>query len=545
MSTNGIDFVIGGKDQAKPAFSSVEKSLERLEKKTEALASSTKMLTTVTGGLAAIYGAVQAVTASLGGISAINAAYDQQADAVKGLETALALQGVAVDAESARLKTFAGEMQKLTGVGDEVTIGLMKQAAMLGVSSAQLDDTAKAAIGLSEATGKSLDESLKLVKNSLEGEFGAFGEIIPAIKTMQTEEEKLAAVLALSQRGLDAKAESSKTVAGMSDRASGAIGDLMESVGALLAPVRVLISAGLQTLAESLQSVLAPSVEYAAGVLENIGPIMDYVKESVIQGVNAAIEAFTFFEVILTNLDSIWAVVVAQAELYMLQLAGAVEHALLVTIPAYAEWFRENFVNLLRDALLLAVTVAENHVKKLIDIFKALWEFIASGGTSDVLGQLGEISGRSYLEGFESSLTDFPEIATRAITSREKELASTIGTIATNLGEEFNTKLQDRIIVAGDGVADAMTKEIDLKIGEKTASELASSGGGGAQSLQASESRLLTRGQSESPVEKTNQLMASMNDLMKATQGMTQEQLAEMRRIAENTSKSVNLVGVT
>jgi hypothetical protein len=63
--------------------------------------------------------------------------------------------------------------------------------------------------------------------------------------------------------------------------------------------------------------------------------------------------------------------------------------------------------------------------------------------------------------------------------------------------------------------------------------------------LQASESRLLTRGQSESPVEKTNQLMASMNDLMKATQGMTQEQLAEMRRIAENTSKSVNLVGVT
>ena len=90
-----------------------------------------------------------------------------------------------------------------------------------------------------------------------------------------------------------------------------------------------------------------------------------------------------------------------------------------------------------------------------------------------------------------------------------------------------------------------MTKEIDLKIGEKTASELASSGGGGAQSLQASESRLLTRGQSESPVEKTNQLMASMNDLMKATQGMTQEQLNEMRRIAENTAKSVNLVGVT
>jgi hypothetical protein len=64
------------------------------------------------------------------------------------------LQGVAVDVESKRLQAFASDMQKLTGVGDEVTLGLMRQAAMLGVDADQLDDAAKAAIGLSEATGK-------------------------------------------------------------------------------------------------------------------------------------------------------------------------------------------------------------------------------------------------------------------------------------------------------------------------------------------------------------------------------------------------------
>jgi hypothetical protein len=189
----------------------------------------------------------------------LNAAYDQQAEAVKGLEVALKLQGASVDVESSRLQKFAGDMQKLTGVGDEVTLGLMQQASMLGVTSDQLDDAAKAAIGLSEASGRGLAESMKLVNGALAGEFGAFGEIIPAIKTMTTEEEKLAAVLAFTQKGLEAKAETSNTVAGMSERASGAIGDLMESVGALLAPVRILISAGIQTLAESLQTVAGSS----------------------------------------------------------------------------------------------------------------------------------------------------------------------------------------------------------------------------------------------------------------------------------------------
>jgi hypothetical protein len=137
----------------------------------------------------------------------------------------------------------------------------------------------------------------------------------------------------------------------MADRASGAVGDLMESVGALLAPVRILISAGIQTLAESLQTLLVPAVAYAEEVLANIGPVMDWVKEKVIAGVNLMVGAFTFFEVILTNLDSVWSLVVAQTELYMLQISGAIMHALTEVIPAYAVWFGENFVNLIRDGL--------------------------------------------------------------------------------------------------------------------------------------------------------------------------------------------------
>ena len=497
---NGIDFVIGGKDQAKPAMSSVEKSLERLEKKTDSLGSATSRLSRVTSVLAAAYVAVKGAVAAIGGINALNAAYDQQAEAVKGLEVALGLQGASVDVESRRLQKFAGDMQKLTGVGDEVTIGLMKQSAMLGVSSSQLDDVTKAAIGLSEATGKSLDESLKLVTNSLAGEFGAFGEIIPAIKDMTTKEEQLHAVLELSAKGLKAKAEASNTVAGMSDRASGAIGDLMESVGALLAPVRILISAGIKTLAESLQTLLVPAVAYAEEVLANIGPIMDWVKEKVIAGINLMVGAFTFFEVILTNLDSVWSLVVAQTELYMLQISGAIMHALTEVIPAYATWFGENFVNLMRDAVMLAYTVVSNHIQKIVDAFMALWEFVASGGTSDILGKLGEIAGRSYLEGFESSLTALPDIAARTITDREKDLAETIGDIGGRLGEEFSRKMKERMVGVGDDLTDELDRDFELKLNKRN-------DGTFGTSINATESRLLTRG----PASSFDKLLAATN----------------------------------
>jgi hypothetical protein len=546
--SNGIDFVIGGKDKASPAMDSAAKSMRKLETGAERLGNATKSLMATFAPLLAVYGAVKSVMAATDFIKNSSEAYDIQTAAVNRLEVALKLQGAAVEGESARLQTFAGDMQKLTGVGDELTLGLMNQAAMMGVNSEQLDDAAKAAIGLSEATGKSLDESLKMVTNSLQGEFGAFGEVIPAIKTMQTEEEKLAAVLALSAKGLEAKTEASNTVAGMSERASGAVGDLMESVGALIAPVRILISQGIKTLAESMQTLLVPAVEYANSVLANIGPLMDWVKEKVVAGVNLMVGAFTFFEVVISNLDKIWVAMVAQAELYLLQMSGAVMHALTVTIPAYASWFAENFVNLIRDGLMLAFTVVTNHVTKIIDAFKALWDFIASGGQTDVLGQLGDIAGRSYLEGFESSLTDLPEIAGRKISEREKELAATIGQIGADLGEEFSTKFAERMVGMGDGLSDEFSKEIDLKVNKKIDDQLGTKSGGALGPLSASESRLLTRG----PADKQADLLTKLLNEIKKTvnpiinsEAAAMEAASALQQIAENTDNTTQLVPTT
>lgn len=446
MATNGIDFVIGGKDQAGSAMGKVEKSLQRLEEKTESLSNSTNALAMVTVALAAAYGALKAGMALLGGIEAVNEAYDKQTEAVRGLNNALALQGANVDAESARLQQFASDMQALTGVGDEVTLGLIRQAQQMGTTTDQLDDMARAGIGLGEAFGTSAEGGMAMMRQAQQRNFSAFEAMFPQMRYMQSLDEKLAFASQLAARGLEQKAEGAGSAAGMAARASGAIGDLMEKVGAIMAPIRILISAGLQTLAESLQTVIVPAVTMAEDALDNIGPLMDWVRQKVVEAVNLMVKAFTFLEVIITNLDVVWEMVTTNAALWMERISGVVEHALTVQIPAYASWFGENFVNLIRDALNLAFTVVVNHIAKIVDAFEALWNFVATMGESDIARDLGNIAGRSWLEGFESSLTSLPEVAVRKLSEREKDLADKMRGLGGRLGDEFANKIKDRMI---------------------------------------------------------------------------------------------------
>jgi len=547
VSSNGIDFVIGGKDQAKPAMASVEQSLSRLEVGTNRLQTATQGLMAAMGPLLAIYAAVKTAMAAIGGIEGSNAAFDEHAKSVSELEVALKLQGVVVDAEMERLEKYADAMQRATGENDSAVLAVMKEAAMLGVAADKLDDMTTAAYGVAEATGKDVSSAMTMMRQATEGNFEAFNKAIPQLRNMTTDEEKFAAVLELSARGMEAKATWASQVEESGAGASTAIDKLMESVGAILAPFRVLISTGIETAANALNDFLSPAVEYATELLENMGPTIEWVKEKIIAGVNGIIAAFTFFEVILTNLDSVWEIAVAQSELWMLQLVGVIEHALTVAIPEYAAWFGENFVNLIRDGLELAFTVVTNHVQKIIDAFKAVWEFIASGGTSDVLGQLGEISGRSWLEGFESSLTDLPSVMGRTISDRETELTETIGRLGGNLGDEFNKKLADRMIKAGTGISDELNKDFELKVKKPDA-------GKAGASINAMESRLLTRGPGTDPgsiMKRIEDILdkshSTQKGILKATNTsatLLWESVDELTKITTNTDNAAVMVTV-
>ena len=506
MATNGIDFVIGGKDQAKPAMNAVEKSLAKLEQKTDSVAKSTASLTSVSKTLAAAYALVKTALAALSGLDKINAAFDAQAAAIKRLNASLNIRGQGQ--ASAQFQAIAKDLEKLTGVSDQTTLALMQQAQSMGFATDRMDDAAKAAIGLAEATGKTAEESLTDLKAALEGNFDAFIGLNPQIMLMRSNQERMAAVLAIANQGLGVMSNNASTVSGSGLRANTAITSLMETMGKIIAPIRVLINAGLQQLSESLQSVLAPAAEYAQSILANIGPIIDFVKEKVVQGVNLIISAFTFLETILTNLNDVWDMAAAYAESAMISMKENIMHVLTVAIPEYTAWFAENFVNLFRDAFNAVIAVITNAGKIIGDMIYEIFAFIASGGQGGIDGLmqgLGQAASRSLLDGFESSLTPLPEIAERQLTQREKDLADKMGAIGSRLGQEFSDKMEERMVGVGSTLGDEV---------QAAASGINLQGRAAVitQGVSVTEGRLLTRGPGTTIPNKLDQIIGLLRN---------------------------------
>jgi len=329
------------------------------------------------------------------------------------------------------------------------------------------------------------------------------------------------------------------------------IGNLMETIGAMLAPVRELVYKGIALLADALSNILAPAVESTAVWFKEWEPVIVQAMET---AVNAVVKAITFIEVAFTHLPEIWELAVSQAELYMIQISETISRALTEVIPAYLLWFGENVVNLMRDAFSLVYTVVSNHITKVVDAFGAMWDYIKSNGQTNVLETLGEISGRSYLDGFVSSLTELPQIASREITSRERELSSTIGEIGDKLGEAFSEKLAGRMVSFGEDAL-GLDYQIDLKVKDKvneatssTAQQNAARVGGGlltAATTQATEGRLLTRGPGltiAATLQTISRLMPQIASGLNIMQGVNQQQLQQQQQINNNTKNKTQLV---
>ena len=268
---------------------------------------------------------------------------------------------------------------------------------------------------------------------------------------------------------------------------------------------------------------------------------MDYVKEKIVQGINIAVGAFTFFEVILSNLSSVWEIVKASAQLAMEWIAQEIAFTLTERIPAYAMWFVDNFPNIIRDGFNLAFTIVRNRLQQMADAIASFFVFIETGGQTDVVGQLGEIAGRNLLEGFKSSLTSLPDIAARQLTQREKDLAEKIGAIGGRLGEEFSDKMRERMLGVGDdlsGEISAATSNINLKGRQSVMT-------GGST---ATEGRLLTRGPGTRLPEIMQQILQELrkkpNKEPRILVRLDDDQNRALQAVAANTANTLQMEAI-
>lgn len=491
------------------------------------VSTSMKGTATAAGGLKAAAVGLQsaiapllAVFAAFKGATALTGFFGSAVEAYKTQE--LAARG-ATDAQ----KKWASEFQQAVGVGDEVTLALMRQAKQMGISEDRINDMISASAGLSEVLGTDLESAFRKVMQATEGNADALSEYIPGLKDLATNEEKFAKISEVAKQGLDQKRESMTQLIGVQQRATNSWGDMLEMVGEIIAPFRTLISQGIAVAAELLQQSLTPALGMARKAMENIKPAMDFVTKAVVGGITA-------IEVVLTNLPEIWKLNVAMLKLSWVEFVEDLKHGFTVQLPQLIAWLGDNWQNIFRDMFSSTMTIAQNWFTNFGDMAKAAWDFIASGmqgGLSTLAADLSSIASRNLLEGFEATTQALPELIERSLTDEEQALKDTIGQLGSGLSDEFNSKFQNRM------------KSLIPGIETPGIGGLGSAGGGSTDSLggraasvatlQAQESRLLTRGTASDPQEQIAKTAEEQLKVAQLQQQATQELKTLMQRLVD------------
>lgn len=503
--SKGIEVVIGAKDQASAILQQVAAQTRRVgsgvkqaatdtQSSTSSMSRSFSNLAGAVKGLVAGFLAYKATQASLRFLSSSAAAADVQAEAERSLAKAIELAGDATGPTIQQHKEWASQLQQVANVGDEVTLGLMKQASMLGVSNENLQDVTRAAIGLSEATGQDMNTSLRAVQLALAGNFTQLGRYVPAIREAATEEEKLAIVQDLASKGLIQKAERAKTAQGAGERLANSWGDFKEVIGKALEPVRLLVSTGLAVLVETIQTSVIPAIASITPSAETLGNVMQAMRDAVIR-------AITFIEVIVGNFGTVWEIAKKSAELQLLGIAETISYYLTQVIPAYANWFGQNWFNIIRDSFAAAYTVIRNWIDNASNAFLAFFEWMRSGfegGTTGLWKRIGESWSKDLLDGFQATTTSLPEIAARQITASEQALMSEISGLTNDIAAQYQSTLADRLGAAGSVAGQSLLENLDLAATQ--ASQMGEGVKAQMNTLQATQGRLLTRGSGNNPL---------------------------------------------
>ena len=230
-----------------------------------------KLGSAVSGASAAFSMATKAIGAAKQALDECAEAYKAQAKAEVQLEAAAKNNPYLNDSSVRALKSYAGELQSISTVGDEKLIPLMARLAASGRTQAEIQDIMKAALDASASGAISLEAAVSGLNASYSGSAGALGKILPQVKGLTAEElkqGKAVQVVAESYKGM--AAEVAKNV-GASEQLANAWGDFKENLG------------------QGWEEASAPAKRELAGLLSQINEINKRKKE--LKGAESNIES--------------------------------------------------------------------------------------------------------------------------------------------------------------------------------------------------------------------------------------------------------------
>lgn len=215
---------------AKNGIQSITKELNKLNKSTpiKTLSMFGAALSGVKAGLDMATKSVKAVNAA---IKETTELYKKQEKAEIQLETAAKnnpyLDGVAVK----QLKDYAGELQKVSTVGDEELLPMMARLASAGRTQNEIQQIMSTALDVSASGMMSLDSAVTALNKTYSGSVGLIGNQISGLKGLTAEQLKNGeAVKIVADKFKGMSAETTKAT-GSSEQLKNAWGDLKETFG--------------------------------------------------------------------------------------------------------------------------------------------------------------------------------------------------------------------------------------------------------------------------------------------------------------------------
>ncbi len=400
--------------------------------------------------------------------------------------------------------TIAKQIQTATNVQSSKLISLATNALPKGLGSDQIGESLKAAVGLSEVYGTSIEDGMYRARQAIEGNFESFEKLIPSIKTMKNYSDKLAAVSRVAANGFKVMASESLTFWGTIEKVKNGFGNTLESMGRFKS-----LSDIVGTV---LRDVVTPAVEFLDTKLKGFGFDGGKVLEqatSIGAGIVAAIET------IGNNWNSILDRMAIGCELFWVQLTSHVENFVNTTLP----WLAENFTGIFQHAW---AAVANNSKSQFEYMVTSAMESMGAvpKGTADF--QKAENDKKPKYK--PAPLT---ELGLRSISPREQEIQGRLDAVDYKLGASFNDNFK-KAFDSIDGMVKDQKKAFEINLAPKAAEQklpdaIDKQSKSNINTSAALESRFLARGSS-------NDLQKEMSATLKRHEALLQKQLSALEK---------------
>lgn len=172
-----------------------------------------------------------AATAVVGGLTMLAKKYAEVEQVQNRLSSTFTALGENGKAAVAIWGEYASAIQKVTTLDDEVVLGLVNTAKVMGVSNDKIAEATKGAIGLSKAFGLDLNTAMKLTVMAMSGNYDMLARYIPALRTATNEGEKAVAVQQAMSVGWAIAKNEVNTLNGAFGQFKNAVSDAMETAG--------------------------------------------------------------------------------------------------------------------------------------------------------------------------------------------------------------------------------------------------------------------------------------------------------------------------